>query len=61
MAVNGVLGTTDTTLAVPAASATTLRIGTNTIQTVFFNGHFRQITYIPRRISNSELQARTTL
>ena len=61
MAVNGVLGTTDTTLAVPTASATTLRIGTNTLQTVFFNGHFRQITYIPRRISNSELQARTTL
>ena len=60
MAVNGVLGTDDTTVTPPAAAATTLRIGTNTIQSVFFNGHIRQITYLPRRISNAELQARTS-
>lgn len=59
MAVNGVLGTDDTTVTPPAAAATTLRIGTNTIQSIFFNGHIRQITYLPRRISNAELQART--
>jgi len=26
----------------------------------FLNGHIRQITYLPRRISNAELQTRTT-
>ena len=37
---------------------TTLNIGRRS-DGFTFNGHIRQITYIPRRLSNSELQART--
>ena len=36
----------------------TLRIG-NAGDSTFFNGHIRQITYIPRRLANAELQSRT--
>ena len=48
----------DTTGAVPPA-AVDLNLGNNANASDFLNGHIRQITYIPRRLSNAELQART--
>jgi hypothetical protein len=38
----------------------TMRIGNVAAGTQAFNGHIRQITYLPRRISNTELQTRTS-
>jgi hypothetical protein len=57
-ALNGTLGTPDTTVTMPAA-ATMLTIGTYASNQEALNGWIRQITYLPRRISDSELQART--
>ena len=48
---------TDATAAVPPMDAFTIG---NLAGSVFLNGHIRQITYLPRRISNTELQTRTT-
>lgn len=53
---NGTLSGTDTVATVP--TTTTLGLGQLTNNS-FLNGHIRQITYLPRRISNAELQART--
>jgi hypothetical protein len=50
---------TDTSGTVPTVSQ--MFIGNYNNSSSYLNGHIRQITYIPRRISNSELQARTTL
>lgn len=59
MAGNGTLGTPDTAGSVPA-NVSTLYLGryggANNNQ---WNGWIRRITYLPRRISNAELQART--
>jgi len=58
--VNGAISTEVTTGAVPSA-ATTLSLGNWFVSAgTFLNGHIRQITYLPRRISNAELQTRTT-
>ncbi len=38
----------------------TMQIGTQPDAPLYFNGHIRQITYLPRRITNAELQTRTT-
>jgi hypothetical protein len=59
-AANGTLGTPVTSGAVPTA-ASNLYIGKYGGATnVMWNGHIRQITYLPRRITNAELQTRTT-
>ena len=59
-AANGTLGTPVTSGAVPAA-ASNLYLGkyggNNSVQ---WNGHIRQITYLPRRISNADLVTRST-
>ena len=53
---NGASVGTDTSGSVPTANQLQLgRVGS----AIILNGHIRQITYIPRRLSNSELQART--
>jgi hypothetical protein len=58
-AANGTLGTPVTSGAVPTA-ASNLYIGKyGGGTTTQWNGHIRQITYLPRRISNAELQTRT--
>ena len=54
---NGTAASTDTSGAVPSA-ATVLVLGSNTVNQIM-NGHIRQITYIPRRLSNAELQSRS--
>ena len=48
----------DATAAVPPMDA--FSIGGLATGVFLLNGHIRQITYIPRRISNAELQTRTT-
>lgn len=50
---------TDPTGAVPPA-AVDFNLGNNAGSSDFLNGHIRQITYLPRRVSNAELQARST-
>jgi hypothetical protein len=40
-------------------SLTTMRLGNNEAN-IYVNCHIRQITYLPRRISNAELQTRTS-
>jgi len=58
--VNGAISTEVTTGAVPSA-ATTLSLGNwFTSAGTFLNGHIRQITYTPRRITNAELQQKTS-
>lgn len=42
-----------------APSFTSMRIGSGNGGSTALNGHIRQITYLPRRISNTELQTRT--
>jgi hypothetical protein len=56
-AVNGTAQTTDTTSTVPTVN--TLDIGRMWSNAFVASGWIRQITYLPRRISNTELQART--
>ena len=59
VSVNGATVITDTSGAVPT-SATVLTLGSiRGGLSNFLNGHIRQITYLPRRISNTELQTRT--
>jgi hypothetical protein len=55
---NGSTPTTVTTAGAMPSAATELRIGAATFGAQL-NGHIRQITYIPRRLSNTELQTRT--
>jgi len=57
-AVNGTIGTTDTTVTLPPA-ATKLGIGIRADNFFPINGYIRQITYLPRRLTNAELQTRT--
>lgn len=54
---NGGTVLTDTSGTVP--TATTLRLGSGEGGFSPLNGHLRQITYIPRRLTSAELQART--
>jgi len=54
---NGTLSTEDTSGSVPTG-VTTLGVGIISAS-LPINGHIRQITYLPRRISNAELTART--
>lgn len=58
VSINGGAVLTDTSAAVPAA-ANVFEIGSGTGNPAF-NGHIRQITYLPRRISNTDLQTRST-
>jgi hypothetical protein len=55
--INGGTVLTDTSALIPTVN--TMRIGDNANGSQTFNGHIRQITYLPRRISNTELQTRT--
>ena len=57
--INGGTVLTDTSATIPPVN--TMRIGDNAGGSQTFNGWIRQITYLPRRISNAELQTRTTL
>ena len=60
VSVNGATVITDTSGAVPT-SATVLTLGSiRAGQGNFLNGHIRQITYLPRRVSNAELVTRST-
>lgn len=56
--INGATPATASSGAV-SANVDRLNIGTSATGVSQLNGHIRQITYIPRRISNTELQART--
>ena len=56
-ALDGTLGTPDPSGTVPN-DITMMSIG-SVNGSASFNGHIRQITYIPRRLSNTELQTRT--
>jgi hypothetical protein len=56
-AANGAITGTDTSGTVPSVSR--LGLG-NVADLLFMNGHIRQITYIPRRLTNAELIARST-
>jgi hypothetical protein len=56
--VNGAAVVTYTSGTVPTGQ-TTARIGSNVVSAAFLNGHLRRITYYPRRLTNSELQALT--
>ena len=55
---NGSAGGTSTNAGFPSG-CTEMRIGRDAA-TGNFNGHIRQITYIPRRLANAELQTRTS-
>jgi hypothetical protein len=57
---DGVLGTQDATVTMPSSPATVLNIGFVNTNYGYLNGHIRQITYIPRRLTNTELQTRTS-
>jgi hypothetical protein len=54
---NGSAASTDGTGTMPSTSAK-LELGAQASGTLL-SGHIRQITYLPRRISNTELQTRT--
>ena len=56
---NGTAGALDTSGSVPS-DVTEMRIGRSQSGTVaYFNGHIRQITYLPRAVTTAELQTRT--
>ena len=55
---DGLAPTTETSGSVPS-SITQMQLGALTTSN-YLNGHIRQITYLPRRISNTELQTRTS-
>jgi hypothetical protein len=54
---NGGSVSSDTSALIPIVNV--LAIGNQTFGFADINGHIRQITYIPRRLTNAELQART--
>lgn len=56
LTLNGALSGTDTTGTVPSVSRLSLGNIANILQ---MSGHIRQVTYIPRRLTNAELEART--
>lgn len=53
-------GTPVTDTAGTPATATQLNIGRRGNNAGFWNGYIRQITYLPRRLTNTELQAKTS-
>lgn len=55
---NGGAASTDTNGAI-ATGATTLRLGSGTSSTEPLNGWLRQVTYLPRALSDAELQQRS--
>lgn len=57
-ATNGVLGTADVSGTLPTVTKLTLGSETSTTNT-YLNGYIRRITYYPRRLANTELQAIT--
>ena len=59
ISVNGSAATTASSTAPNPNAATILYLGREGAASGPLNGHIRQITYIPRRLSNSDLQART--
>jgi hypothetical protein len=59
LSVNGGAASTDTTGTLPTANLL-MRLGSGTSSTEPLNGHIRQITYIPRALTNAELIARST-
>jgi hypothetical protein len=56
-AVNGTLGTPDTSGTPP--TATSLRIGARSNDTLYVNGYIRRIAYYPTRLPNATLQGLT--
>jgi len=54
-AANGVLGTPDTSATLPVVSE--LRLGTRSDGNIRLNGHLRNITYYPTRLTDAQLQA----
>jgi hypothetical protein len=56
-AANGVLGTPDTSATLPVVSE--LRLGARSDGSIRLNGHLRNITYYPTRLSDAQLQALT--
>ena len=56
---NGTAGTPDTVVSMPSA-INVLYLGSNFAGGEPINGHIRQITYLPRRVSNAELVTRST-
>lgn len=48
------------TVAAGYSSASAVYLGNVNTSSALINGHIRQVTYLPRRISNDELQTRTT-
>jgi hypothetical protein len=56
-AANGVLGTPDTSATLPVVSE--LRLGTRSDGSIRLNGHLRNITYYPTRLTDAQLQALT--
>jgi hypothetical protein len=59
-ALNGSAATTVTTALALTNSYPTLDLGRSGSLGDYLNGHIRQITYIPRRLTNAELQTRTS-
>jgi hypothetical protein len=59
LSVNGGAASTDTSGTLPTANLL-MRLGSGTSSTEPLNGHIRQITYIPRALTNAELIARST-
>ena len=59
LSVNGGAASTDTSGTLPIANLL-MRLGSGTSSTEPLNGHIRQITYIPRALTNAELTARST-
>jgi hypothetical protein len=56
-AVNGVLGTEDTTAVLPTVNR--LNIGSSAVSATQITGHIRSLTYYATRLTNAELQALT--
>ena len=57
ISLNGASATAISSTFTPAATA--LYLGGTPVSGQYLNGHIRQVTYLPRRISNSELQSRS--
>lgn len=55
---NGAAAVVDTSGTIPSGQ-TTARLGSNVVTAGLINGYLQRITYYPRRLTNSELQALT--
>lgn len=60
MAVDGTLTTAGTTGTFPFTTLAAMRLGANLTAGQFLNGHLRTLMYVPRLMSNAELQALST-